>query len=146
MRNLFVLVTLLLGITLSSFSQSNINLTFNSVKGKIVFETDGTFTTNFTVLGLNNESEVQNFKSTILANKNIKSIDVYKTGSETDARKVTVVLLSNQGESMETFIKSLPYKTLTLDGKSYTKDQFEQMKADRRASKQARNNNTKDAK
>ncbi len=139
MRNLFVLATLFLGITFSSFSQNNINVTFNSVKGKIVFESERTFTTNFTVLGLNNETEVQSFKSAILANKNVKSLQVFKTGSETDARKVTAILLSNQGESMEGFIKSIPYNTLTIDGKSYTKDQFEQMKADRKASKQARN-------
>jgi hypothetical protein len=139
MRNLFVFVALFLGITFSSFSQNNINITFNSVKGKIVFESDGTYTSNFTVLGLNNETEVQNFKSTILANKNVKSLQVFKTGSESDARKVTAILLSNNAENKEAFIKSLPYKTLTIDGKSYTKDQFEQMKADFKASKQARN-------
>lgn len=137
MRNLFVLVTLFLGITFSSFSQNNISLAFSSVKGKIVFDTKGTFTTNFTVNGLKSEAEVKNFKSTVMAIKNVKSFDVFDTGSKNGERKATLVLLNNEEENMANLLKSLPFNSLTVDGKSYTKDQYEQIKSDLKAKKEA---------
>ncbi|MBI5539117.1 MAG: hypothetical protein HY951_03605 [Bacteroidia bacterium] len=147
MKNLFALITLFLGISFSLFSQNDINLNFTSVRGKIVFDTKGTYTSNFTISGLNSDKEVQDFKTAVLANKNVKSLEIFSTSTPAEARKATLTFIDNQEESMSALLKSLPCNNLIIDGKTYNKDQYEQIKVDLAAKKQAaKRENSKDKK
>ena len=133
MKNLFASVVLVLGVIAFSYAQNDIAFQMKSNNGKLFTEDNGTYSLSLVVLGLKSDKEVENFKSVITSNSIVKQFEISPAVAGSENHKANFILTSKEKEALISLFKSANVNQLIVDEKTYTLDQFDQMKADLKA-------------